>query len=70
MPEIYTTIQGDTWDRIAKNLGWPETHLYHLMEANPDHQNVVLFSGGVELTVPEVPEPVEELSLPPWKRSQ
>lgn len=63
----YRTVQGDTWDWIAKKLGWGETALHHLIEANPDHKKVLVFDSGVVLKVPDyTPEPIEVV-LPPWK---
>lgn len=65
----YTTIQGDSWDSIAFRL-WGREHLMTaLMEANPDHADVLLFPAGVALTVPDVNlsstmQPITE--LPPW----
>lgn len=38
------------------------------MRANPSFMDVVIFSGGVELTVPGyTPQPVQT-ELPPWMR--
>ena len=65
--ETYRTIQGDTWDWIAKKLGWGETAMHRLIEANPDHNQVLIFDSGVVLTVPDyTPDPVK-VALPPWK---
>jgi len=64
----YTTIQGDTWDGIAFRL-WGREHLMSaLMQANPDHADVLMFPAGVVLNVPEVNpdafvQPVTELPL-------
>ena len=64
---IYVTVQGDTWDLIAKKLGWGETAMHRLIEANPDHNRVLIFDSGVVLQVPNyTPEPVK-VPLPPWK---
>ncbi len=68
----YTTIQGDTWDGIAFRL-WGREHLMSaLMQANPDHADVLMFPAGVVLNVPEVNvnaiQPITE--LPPWIRSE
>jgi len=64
----YTTIQGDTWDGIAFRL-WGREHLMSaLLQANPDHADVLVFSAGIVLNVPEVNvnaiQPITE--LPPW----
>ena len=52
MSKTYRTVQGDTFDSVAYRL-WGEPRLAHLlMRANPSFMDVVIFSGGVELTVP------------------
>lgn len=66
----YRTVQGDTWDIIAKKLDWPETYLHFLMKANPDHQAIFFFPAGIELVVPDVDEPTEEIKRPPWQRTE
>lgn len=65
---VHTTIQGDTWDGIAFRL-WGREHLMSaLIQANPDHADVLMFPAGVVLNVPEVNvnaiQPITE--LPPW----
>lgn len=70
---VYSTIQGDTWDGIAFRL-WGREHLMSaLLQANPDHADVLMFPAGIVLNVPEVNpdafvQPVTE--LPPWIRSE
>lgn len=65
----YTTIQGDTWDGIAFRL-WGREHLMDaLLQANPDHADVLVFPAGLTLAVPDVDldatiQTVTE--LPPW----
>ncbi|MCM3632930.1 tail protein X [Paenibacillus camelliae] len=63
----YTTIQGDMWDSIAHKVYGSESNMVQLMQANPQHTTTTVFSAGVVLTVPSIPEPVDS-SLPPWKR--
>ena len=66
----YRTQQGDTFDLIALRM-YPElggeklTDI--LIEANPKHIHTVIFSGGVELNIPDVDVPVIT-NLPAWKR--
>jgi phage tail protein X len=66
----YTTKQGDMWDTVAKRV-YPdmggELLMTLLIDANPDHRDVVIFPGGVILAVPEVEIPAVR-DLPPWKR--
>lgn len=67
MAKTYTTIQGDMWDGIAKKMYGTEQAINILLEANQQHNNTVIFSAGVELTVPDYEPPRVEL-LPPWRR--
>lgn len=50
----YTTIAGDTWDIIADKV-YNDDHAFgRLMDANPKFIDVLIFSGGDILNVPEV----------------
>ncbi|CDX01303.1 Hypothetical protein DPCES_1416 [Desulfitobacterium hafniense] len=61
----YVTAQGDTWDKIAyKTLG-SEYKLPLLIKANQQYRKVVIFPGGVELTIPDV-DTSEYTERPPW----
>ena len=61
----YTTIQGDTWDKIAKKVYDDESYTSLLMEANPKLLDYFIFPEGVVVTVPEIPE--ETGYLPEWR---
>lgn len=67
---MYKTIQGDTWDILAKKLLGSEMYMSDLIRANPDYQEYVIFPAGIELNIPEVEQITaqEESMLPPWKR--
>lgn len=65
----YVTIQGDTWDGICHKLYGNSRQMTELMQLNPDHLRVVIFSSGVRLRVPAETEAVDD-ELPPWKRVQ
>jgi phage tail protein X len=62
----YTTTQGDTWDGISFKLYGSERFVTSLIEANPDHMQTAIFSGGVKLSVPDQ-EIEQSTTLPPWK---
>lgn len=65
MPKIYITSQGDTWDKIAyKTLG-SEYLLPILLEANQKYRKTVIFSGGIELVIPDV-DTEEITDRPEW----
>lgn len=65
--KIYTTIQGDTWDRIAYQTLGSEYLLPFLLELkeNRPHQTTIIFSGGIEITIPDIN--TEEINVrPEW----
>lgn len=68
----YVTSLGDMWDGIAYKVyegafDRPELLMDHLLEANQAHRHIVIFSAGITLVVPEIPENIST-SLPPWLR--
>lgn len=65
----YTTVQGDTWDKIAyKQLG-STNYTDRLINANLEHLGKFWFPAGISLRLPEVPEKTSG-NLPPWKRRE
>lgn len=63
----YRTIQGDTWDMIAKKVYDNEKRLDVLMQANMHLLDYLIFPAGIMIQVPE--ELLESLEdLPPWRR--
>lgn len=64
--QTYTTVSGDTFDRIALKLLGSEYLLPILLRANPKHRLTLIFSAGVELKIPE--PPIEEIfsEEPDW----
>ena len=66
MPKTLTTIQGDTWDRLAKRAYGDELLCDVLMQANPAHLNTAIFSAGVQIVVPETEQTVHT-APPPWR---
>ena len=63
----YKTINGDTWDIIAKNIYGKEKYALQLMEANPDLLDNIIFEDGIFLIVPDI-DINETSTLPPWKQ--
>lgn len=62
----YTTIQGDVWDLIAYKLYGDEKYMKNLIEANWQYIDVVVFSSGIVLNVPDIPD--EEIEdMPFWR---
>lgn len=63
---MYTTIEGDTWDLIAKKVYGDESKTDFLMENNIKLLDILVFSGGVAVETP--PLPVEKsMLLPDWR---
>jgi phage tail protein X len=68
MATIYKTKLGDTFDSIAFSLLGDEKYTKELMEANPSYLDVVIFAGGVGLTIPDIAGPATTAaSAPPWR---
>ena len=65
--EEYRTIQGDTWDMIAKNEYVEERNLDYLMASNFELLDYFIFPAGIVVKVPELPAEISE-DLPSWRR--
>ena len=63
----YTTIQGDTWDTIAKKVYGDEKKLDVLMAANFDSLDYVVFPAGVAVNIPELDGQADS-DLPEWRK--
>ena len=63
----YRTVQGDTWDIIAYKMYGNELQMSLLIEANPQHREIVIFPANVIMNVPDVTAAVTTV-LPPWRR--
>ena len=64
----YTTVLGDTWDMIAFKIWGKEKYAKELVEANLNYVEIIIFSAGVVLNVPNITNTTDNSSLPPWKR--
>lgn len=62
----YVTQQGDTWDLISYKLYGEERRMKNLIEANWPLLDVLVFSSGTEITVPNIPEETDA-DLPFWR---
>ncbi|WOO34952.1 tail protein X [Anaerocolumna sp. AGMB13020] len=63
----YITVQGDTWDMISFRVYGTSKYIGLLMENNYDLLDIFLFSAGIEINVPELPEE-EENDIPDWRK--
>lgn len=69
--KTYLTLQGDAWDSIAYRL-WPnvaksERLAADLIKSNPAYADVLIFSEGILLTLPEVIIKNPQPTLPAWR---
>lgn len=62
----YTTIQGQTWDQIAKEVYGSELQAGTLMAANPKQLDTFIFSAGEKLNAPEIEAAAD--NMPPWRK--
>ena len=67
MKEFYNTVQGDTWDVIAKRVYGAEKHLDHLMKNNFDLLDYFIFPAGIIVNTPSLPDR-EADGIPQWRR--
>lgn len=67
MAGTYRTVQGDTWDMIAKRVYGAEKHLDYLMANNYPLLDYFIFPAGVEVSVPDLPTDMVS-DLPAWRR--
>lgn len=69
MSKTYTTIQGDTWDLIAYKLYGSEKYMKNLIEANWPLLEILVFSSGTVINVPDIPEDSDE-DAPFWRKNE
>ena len=65
--EEYRTIQGDTWDMIAKKVYGAERHLDYLMASNFELLDYFICPAGIAVNLPELPAEMSA-DLPSWRR--
>ncbi len=65
---MYITIQGDTWDIIAKKVYGKEKYLDYLMQNNYDLLDYFIFPAGIIVNTPELSSE-SNLDLPEWRRA-
>ena len=66
MASVYTTVAGDIWDKIAKEVYGSETYTSFLMANNQKYIDYFIFPAGIYLTIEDLPE--EESNLPEWRQ--
>ena len=61
----YTTLSGDTWDKIAYKTMGSGYYMDLLIAANQRYCDIFIFESGTELEIPDVPSS-STANLPPW----
>lgn len=64
----YTTKTGDMFDMLALKYYDEEKMAHHIIQANPDYADVVIFDGGIVLKIPVIEEPESTETKAPWRR--
>lgn len=62
----YLALEGDTFDSIAFEFYSEETFAHHIMQANPNYLQTIVFVGGEHLKIPIFDTLETSESLPPW----
>lgn len=66
--KVYTAKTGDMWDSIALALYGDEKKSTEIMAVNPRLVDIIIFSGGERVLLPDNIKMAEPLTLPPWRR--
>jgi phage tail protein X len=67
MENVYKTVQGDTWDLIAKKVYGSEIYLDHLMKHNFSLLDYFIFPAGIKVFTPEIPLKGAS-GIPEWRK--
>ena len=65
--KTYTTVQGDTWDKIAYNEYGDECRVDLLMKANSTLLDYFVFPSNIEVNIPEDEAEEEYDGMPDWR---
>lgn len=63
-----TTVEGDTFDRLALEFYKDEKQAGLIIQANLDYCDVLIFEAGIGLDIPIVDVIDLPETLPPWRR--
>lgn len=66
----YTTIEGDTFDALSLSEYNEEKLAHHIIKANPDYCDVLIFEAGITLKIPIINNLDMPDTLPPWRRGE
>lgn len=62
------TNQGRAWDQYARDAYGEERLMDAVIRANAEEADTLLFSGGLEIAVPEGQAKGAVSTLPPWEQ--
>ena len=68
MYRTHITVEGDTFDLLALMYYNNEKMASHIIQANPEYCDTLIFEAGVTLTIPDVSTVTQPETLPPWRR--
>lgn len=66
--ESLTTVEGDTFDRLALEYYNDEKLASEIIGANLDYCTTLIFEAGVTLRIPILDDVETPETLPPWRR--
>lgn len=64
----YITKEGDTYDALALDAYDDERMSSHIIQANPQYMETLIFNAGVKLRLPLLDNSDRPVTLPPWRR--
>ena len=64
----YTTKAGDMFYMIELKCYDEEKMSHYIIQANPDYADVIIFDGGIALTIPTIEEQESTETKAPWRR--
>ncbi len=66
--KVYTTVLGDTFDKIAHKVYLDSKAVTKIIEANTEYSGTFIFEAGVKLLIPAREEVVKDGNIAPWRR--
>lgn len=65
----YLTADGDTFDLLALRNYGEEQLSSVIIQANPEHADVLIFEQKITIQIPEIENIETPETLPPWRRA-
>ncbi len=64
----YVTQEGDAYDALAIDFYEDEILASHIIQANPQYMETLIFEAGIKLWIPVLENMERPATLPPWRR--